>query len=91
MTIEQIAKDFGIHPMTLQGWLRRADIDAKVRPHGEVDAYLARQLLGWNASNMEPAVDFRSLRYSPAIGATLNPFGAVWKSASLAASRRLAR
>lgn len=27
VTIEQIAKDFGVHPMTLQTWLRRADID----------------------------------------------------------------
>jgi len=27
VTIEQIAKDFGVHPMTLQKWLRRADID----------------------------------------------------------------
>ena len=28
VTIEQIAKDFGVHPMTLQKWLRRADIDS---------------------------------------------------------------
>ena len=27
VTIEQVAKDFGVHPMTLQKWLRRADID----------------------------------------------------------------
>ena len=27
VTIEQIAKDFGFHPMTLQKWLRRADVD----------------------------------------------------------------
>jgi len=27
VTIEQIAKDFGVHPMTLQKWMRRADID----------------------------------------------------------------
>jgi transposase-like protein len=27
VTIEQIAKDFGVHPMTLQKWLRRADVD----------------------------------------------------------------
>ena len=25
-TIEQIAKDFGIHPQTLQNWLRKADV-----------------------------------------------------------------
>ncbi len=32
VTIEQIAKDFGVHPMTLQKWLRRADIDAGATP-----------------------------------------------------------
>ena len=32
VTIERIARDFGVHPMTLQKWLRRADIDAGVKP-----------------------------------------------------------
>lgn len=32
VTIEQIAKDFGVHPMTLQKWLRRADIDTGAKP-----------------------------------------------------------
>jgi len=32
VTIEQIAKDFGVHPMTLQKWLRRADIDEGSKP-----------------------------------------------------------
>ncbi|WP_458040516.1 MULTISPECIES: IS3 family transposase [Bacteria] len=32
VTIEQIAKDFGVHPMTLQKWLRRADIDEGAKP-----------------------------------------------------------
>ena len=27
VTIEQIATDFGIHPMTLTKWIRQADID----------------------------------------------------------------
>ena len=27
VTLEQIAADFGIHPMTLSKWLRQADID----------------------------------------------------------------
>ena len=27
VTIEQIAADFGVHPMTLSKWMRRADID----------------------------------------------------------------
>lgn len=31
-TIEQIAADFGVHSMTLEKWLRRADIDEGVKP-----------------------------------------------------------
>lgn len=31
VTIEQIARDFGVHPMTLQKWMRRADIDEGVK------------------------------------------------------------
>ncbi len=32
VTIEQIAKDFGVHPMTLQSWLRRAAVDESAKP-----------------------------------------------------------
>jgi len=32
VTIEQIAKDFGVHPMTLQKWLRRAEVDEGAKP-----------------------------------------------------------
>lgn len=32
VTIEQIAKDFGVHPMTLQKWMRRTDIDEGAKP-----------------------------------------------------------
>jgi transposase len=32
VTIEQIATDFGVHPMTLTKWMRRADIDAGTKP-----------------------------------------------------------
>lgn len=32
MTVEQIAKDFGVHPMTLFKWLRQADADEGVKP-----------------------------------------------------------
>ncbi len=32
MTVEQIAKDFGVHPMTLFKWLRQADTGTGVRP-----------------------------------------------------------
>jgi transposase len=31
VTVEQIAKDFGVHPMTLFKWLRQADVDAGTR------------------------------------------------------------
>ncbi|MEU4449358.1 transposase, partial [Actinosynnema sp. NPDC050801] len=32
VTVEQIAKDFGVHPMTLFTWLRQADTDEGVKP-----------------------------------------------------------
>ena len=32
MTIEQIAADFGIHPMTLSKWMRQADVDDGAKP-----------------------------------------------------------
>jgi transposase len=32
VTIEQIATDFGVHPMTLTKWLRQADIDEGTKP-----------------------------------------------------------
>ena len=32
VTLEQIAKDFGIHPMTLSGWMKKAAVDAGERP-----------------------------------------------------------
>jgi transposase-like protein len=34
VAVEQIAKDFGVHPMTLFKWLRQADIDEGVKPGG---------------------------------------------------------
>ncbi len=32
VTIEQIAKDFGVHPMTLQKWLQRAKVEDGAAP-----------------------------------------------------------
>jgi transposase len=32
VTVEQVAKDFGVHPMTLFKWLRQADTDEGVKP-----------------------------------------------------------
>jgi transposase-like protein len=32
VTLEQVAADFGIHPMTLSGWMKKASVDAGERP-----------------------------------------------------------
>ena len=32
VTREQVATDFGIHPMTLSNWIRKADIEDGARP-----------------------------------------------------------
>ena len=32
VTIEQIATDFGVHPMTLTKWMRQADVDKGAKP-----------------------------------------------------------
>ena len=37
VTLEQVAADFGIHPMTLSKWLRVADVEDGVKPEVAVD------------------------------------------------------
>jgi len=32
VTIEQIASDFGVHPMALTKWMRQADVDEGAKP-----------------------------------------------------------
>ena len=32
VTLEQIASDFGIHPMTLSGWMKKAAIETGEKP-----------------------------------------------------------
>ncbi|MFI1393206.1 transposase [Streptomyces griseoaurantiacus] len=32
VTVEQVATDFGVHPMTLWKWMRRADVDDGTKP-----------------------------------------------------------
>lgn len=38
VTIEQVAGDFGVHPMTLQKWLRHADVEDGAKPGIILDA-----------------------------------------------------
>lgn len=32
VTLEQVAADFGVHPMTLSKWMRQSDVDDGVKP-----------------------------------------------------------
>jgi len=32
VTLEQIAADFGVHPITLSKWMRRADVEDGIKP-----------------------------------------------------------
>ncbi|MBF6138384.1 IS3 family transposase [Nocardia otitidiscaviarum] len=32
VTLEQVAADFGVHPMTLSKWMRQTDIDEGTKP-----------------------------------------------------------
>ncbi|WP_082469273.1 transposase, partial [Sciscionella sediminilitoris] len=32
VTLEQVAADFGVHPMTLSKWMRQSDVDDSVKP-----------------------------------------------------------
>ncbi|WP_020499211.1 transposase [Sciscionella marina] len=32
VTLEQVAADFGVHPMTLSEWMRQSDVDDGVKP-----------------------------------------------------------
>jgi transposase len=34
VTVEQVAKDFGLHPMTLFKWPRQAEVDEGAKPGG---------------------------------------------------------
>jgi len=54
------------------------ELRQKVEPLGDLGAYLVRQLVEFNATQPELMMDFRSLGDSPAIGAIMNPRGALW-------------
>lgn len=32
VSLDQIARDFGVHPVTLQKWMRKADVEAEIKP-----------------------------------------------------------
>lgn len=55
------------------------ELQQKVAPLGELGAYLVQQLIEFNEREPDFMMDFRSLGDSPAIGAVMNPLGAVWK------------
>lgn len=55
------------------------ELRQRVEPLGELGAYLVRQLIEFNAQEPELMMDFRSLGDSPAIGAVINPRGALWR------------
>jgi transposase len=44
VTIEQIANDFGVHPMTLSKWMRQADIDGTKPGNTTSDSAELREL-----------------------------------------------
>ena len=56
-----------------------AELDEKVAPHGELGAYLVRQLKEFNAAHVDPEIEYRTLGDSPAVSVVLNPDGAIWR------------
>jgi transposase len=37
VTLEQVAADFGVHPITLSKWMRKADVEDGVKPGATSD------------------------------------------------------
>lgn len=56
-----------------------AELDERVAPHGELGTYLVRQLKEFNAANVDPEIEYRTLGDSPAVSVVLNPDGAIWR------------
>lgn len=54
------------------------ELRQRVEPLGELGAYLVQQLVEFNEREPDFMMDFRSLGDSPAIGAVMNPLGAIW-------------
>jgi inosine-uridine nucleoside N-ribohydrolase len=54
-----------------------AEMVEKVYPHGEIGRYLLEQLVQFNRRH-NPAIEYRSLGDSPAVGAMMYPNGGKW-------------
>lgn len=65
VTLEQIAADFGVHPITLSKWLRKADVEAGVKPGvtGEQSAELREAKRRIRTLEMENEVLRRAAAY----------------------------
>lgn len=57
-----------------------AELDEKVRPCGDLGAYLVDQLVEWNATWHPDPIEHRALGDSPAIGLMLNPMGGQFRT-----------
>ncbi len=57
-----------------------AELEEKVRPCGELGAYLVDQLVAWNATWHAAPIEHRALGDSPAIGLMLNPMGGQFRT-----------
>mgnify|MGYP002651678681 CR=1 FL=1 len=77
VTIEQVANDFGVHPMTLHKWMRRADIDEGAKPGKSTsesaelrDARRRIKLLDQENEVLRPATAYLSQANLPGKGST---------------------
>lgn len=57
-----------------------AELEEKVRPCGELGAYLVDQLIDWNATWHREPIEHRALGDSPAVGLMLNPLGGLFRT-----------
>jgi inosine-uridine nucleoside N-ribohydrolase len=75
LTVWQIP--WSVYAMVSVGY---AELDERVAPYGELGEYLVRQVKEFNRSFADvEEMEYRSLGDSPAVGAVLNPRGAIWR------------
>ena len=55
-----------------------SELMEKVYPHAAIGRYLMEQLVEWNALHSNPALEYRSLGDSPAVGVLMYPDGGRW-------------